>query len=859
MATPPEPRDAGDPTMPWPAAPTRRCRRDARRPASPRRRRADRPLRGAPRRLRGAVRPAARADLQAQARHHRGRAGHGHRRVHRLHPGPRASDWDLGQASEFLVVAATLLDLKAARLLPSAEVEDEEDLALLEARDLLFARLLQYRAFKDVAADLRRSGWRRGRPGAAAHGAGWSRSSPRCCPSWSWASRPSSSPCSPPGRWRPRPAPMVGLDHLHAPAVSVREQAAIIVERLRRDAGRDASARWSPTPTRTLVVVARFLALLELFREGAVAFEQASAARRADRPLDRRRDEGEIGVGDEFDERAPDGAAGRPADDQERRSARPRRAAVTDQREPGRRRARPSRSRRSTEQLASTSPTCPAAPRRARGGAHGRRRAGHRHGPGDGARPPAAERRGDAGRARGRATRAGPRASSCARSPAAGGSTAGPYAAGRRAVRARRPAGPAHPGRARDAGGRRLPPAGVPGPGLGGPRRQRRRRSCAPWSPAGWSRRSGHDAETGAILYRTTTLLPGADRAAAASTSCPRWRRTCPRSTCSTSWPPAVAADGRRAEAGGAGAARAAPQGRRRKGAGGGKGGGARGRAGRGCRQAGSGTRGTTPAAHPADPPAAAVAPARGRRPRPGRRAAAEGARRGRCRVAPGLRGADRRGPGHGRRAASSPSWACGSTPRRRVHVDGVRVQLDESLVYIALNKPLGRHLGDERRRRAGPTSATSWQPRGAAVPRRPARRRHRGPAPPHQRRRARPPAQPPAATACPRPTWSRSRGPVPRDLGRRLREGVELEDGVGRRSTASRSSTPGPARHWSRSSCTTGRNRVVRRMLDDVGHPVEQLVRTQVGPIRLGDLRSGRTRVLGAAEVGALMAAAGL
>ena len=61
-------------------------------------------------------------------------------------------DWDLDEASGFLVVAATLLDLKAARLLPSGEVEDEEDLALLEARDLLFARLLQYRAYKEVSA-----------------------------------------------------------------------------------------------------------------------------------------------------------------------------------------------------------------------------------------------------------------------------------------------------------------------------------------------------------------------------------------------------------------------------------------------------------------------------------------------------------------------------------------------------------------------------------------------------------------------------------------------------------------------------------------------------------------------------------
>ena len=130
----PSPADVDHPgrgsTTPWPVAPFER----------------------APGQLRGPVRPAARADRQAQARRHRGRAVAGHRRVHRAHPRPSGDDWDLDQATEFLVVAATLLDLKAARLLPSAEVEDEEDLALLEARDLLFARLLQYRAFKEVAA-----------------------------------------------------------------------------------------------------------------------------------------------------------------------------------------------------------------------------------------------------------------------------------------------------------------------------------------------------------------------------------------------------------------------------------------------------------------------------------------------------------------------------------------------------------------------------------------------------------------------------------------------------------------------------------------------------------------------------------
>ena len=120
----------------------------------PRPRRRVRRLRAAPRQLRGSLRPAAQPDLEAQARHHRGRALQGHRRVHRARQGRRSRRWDLEQTSSFLLVAATLLDLKAARLLPQGDVEDEEDLALLEARDLLFARLLQYRAFKQVAGVL---------------------------------------------------------------------------------------------------------------------------------------------------------------------------------------------------------------------------------------------------------------------------------------------------------------------------------------------------------------------------------------------------------------------------------------------------------------------------------------------------------------------------------------------------------------------------------------------------------------------------------------------------------------------------------------------------------------------------------
>ncbi|MEE6280880.1 segregation and condensation protein A [Georgenia sunbinii] len=185
------------------------------------------------------------------------------------------AEWDLGQASEFLVVAATLLDLKAARLLPRGEVEDDDDLELLEARDILFARLLQYRAYKLVAADLEHR---------------WStnaRSYPRSVPL-----EPHFAALLPElvlrvgperlaelaaGAFAPRPGPpQVDLSHLHAPVVPVREQATIIVGRLRRL--RSASFRTLVEDAdSTAVVVSRFLALLELFREGVINFDQAEA------------------------------------------------------------------------------------------------------------------------------------------------------------------------------------------------------------------------------------------------------------------------------------------------------------------------------------------------------------------------------------------------------------------------------------------------------------------------------------------------------------------------------------------------------------------------------------------------------
>jgi segregation and condensation protein A len=184
------------------------------------------------------------------------------------------SAWDLGEVSEFLLVAATLLDLKAARLLPAAEVEDDEDLALLEARDLLFARLLQYRAFKDVAATFA------GRISAEAlQSPREVRMEPhltRLLPELVLGLTPYQFAELAAKAMTPKVPPTVGLDHLHMPAVSVREQAALIVERLRRV--QSASFRSLVADAEgPQVVIARFLALLELFRDGAVGFDQVEA------------------------------------------------------------------------------------------------------------------------------------------------------------------------------------------------------------------------------------------------------------------------------------------------------------------------------------------------------------------------------------------------------------------------------------------------------------------------------------------------------------------------------------------------------------------------------------------------------
>jgi len=181
------------------------------------------------------------------------------------------SGWDLDKTTEFLVVAATLLDLKAAKLLPSGQVDDESDLALLEARDLLFARLLQYRAFKEIASIFTERIDREEKSFArlvalephlalllpeVLIGVGAQRFA-------AIANRVLS----------PKTSPVFSADHLYQPTVNVAEQASKIVEQLRRT-GRMTFRGLTADAENTLVVIARFLALLELYKEGVIRFEQ---------------------------------------------------------------------------------------------------------------------------------------------------------------------------------------------------------------------------------------------------------------------------------------------------------------------------------------------------------------------------------------------------------------------------------------------------------------------------------------------------------------------------------------------------------------------------------------------------------
>jgi segregation and condensation protein A len=205
--------------------------------------------------------------------------------------------WELEQATEFLVVAATLLDLKAARLLPSGDVEDEEDLALLEARDLLFARLLQYRAFKEIAATFNE------RIAAA------DKSFARVV-----ALDPALAALLPEvligvGAARfaaiaervltPKVVPVVAIQHLHMALVSVAEESRMVVEALRHSKTLSFRNLISDADS-TLVVVARFLALLDLYRQGVLRFDQVIALGEL-RISWTGSLEGEVEITDEFD------------------------------------------------------------------------------------------------------------------------------------------------------------------------------------------------------------------------------------------------------------------------------------------------------------------------------------------------------------------------------------------------------------------------------------------------------------------------------------------------------------------------------------------------------------------------------
>ena len=205
--------------------------------------------------------------------------------------------WQLDQATEFLVVAATLLDLKAAKLLPQGEVEDEADLALLEARDLLFARLLQYRAFKEIAATF------------ADRISKAEKSFARTT-----ALDPHFASLLPevligvgPERFAsladrvlfPKAPPVVSVDHIHRPLISVAEQSEFVINALRLAKSLSFRALVHDAEE-TMVVVARFLALLDLYRSGALRFEQLDAFTELQISWIGT-ESGEITISDEFD------------------------------------------------------------------------------------------------------------------------------------------------------------------------------------------------------------------------------------------------------------------------------------------------------------------------------------------------------------------------------------------------------------------------------------------------------------------------------------------------------------------------------------------------------------------------------
>ena len=194
---------------------------------------------------------------------------------------------------------------------------------------------------------------------------------------------------------------------------------------------------------------------------------------------------------------------------------------------------------------------------------------------------------------------------------------------------------------------------------------------------------------------------------------------------------------------------------------------------------------------------------------------------------------------------------------RQAVHVDGVRIQVDTSMVYLALNKPPGvvstmddpegrPCIGDlligreERLFHVGRLDAAT---EGLLLLTNDGDLANRLSHPSHE---------------VPKTYLAEVAGPVAKDVGKRLRAGIELEDGPAKVDSF-RVIDARPGKALVEVVLHEGRNHIVRRLLAAVGHPVEQLVRIQVGPIKLGDLRSGRTRSLHGDELGRLFESAGL
>ncbi len=391
--------------------------------------------------------------------------------------------WDLEQTSSFLLVAATLLDLKAARLLPQGDVEDEEDLALLEARDLLFARLLQYKAFKLVAGVLegRLAAESRRHPRAVGLEERYAGLLPEVLIGIGLDQFAALAARA----LEPKPEPELSLHHIHAPAVSVREQAVVVVDRLRHSGTLTFRSLCRDSPD-TLTTVARFLSLLELFREGAVSFDQLSPLGELQRAWTGGSEDADESEIDEFEgvpEPAPDAT---PAPRRPTERARTSQGTRTTQTDPN---GRTLMTQPTTGHDVDTLDVAVAEPRPALEAllmvadqpldvATLASATGHPVPEVDDALAALAREYDEQGAA-----------SSCATSPVAGATTRAEAFAPVVEAFVLTAAGPTHPGRARDARRGGLQAAGVAGPGVGHPRRQRRRRDAH--APRPWPGRGG--------------------------------------------------------------------------------------------------------------------------------------------------------------------------------------------------------------------------------------------------------------------------------------------------------------------------------------------------------------------------------